>query len=308
MNLSLLLNFMPSALTVNYVSISEMNGILLFKVPADSDHKTCMKPSRENVRSGAFTLIELLVVIAIIAILASLLLPALSAAKQKAIRTTCLNNNKQLGLASALYSNDNQDFIAWPNWGTDSSPPCPAGWLFDGVLPPSYTDMQYNNNPAAFEAVRLKALQGGVFYQYAPNPDTFRCPLDPPGNPKSSWGTRTEQLSSYVMSPCAALCPDGVNGQYGYKTARTTQVWNVESFLMWEPNPLVGGGDWNDGSDYPDSEGLGELHVVGAVILEVGGAAKYIKFNDYTAQTLFPAAGTRGKSLVWWNPNSIDGH
>jgi len=70
---------------------------------------------------SAFTLIELLVVIAIIGILASLLLPALSRAKDNAQLAADLNNVRQILLASHLYAGDNNDRLAYPTWGAISA-------------------------------------------------------------------------------------------------------------------------------------------------------------------------------------------
>lgn len=77
--------------------------------PIHSQTRKNSRPSRKT--APAFTLIELLVVIAIIAILAAMLLPALARAKQKAKATACMNNERQIMLATIMYGNDNNDYI-----------------------------------------------------------------------------------------------------------------------------------------------------------------------------------------------------
>lgn len=98
-------------------------------------------------RKRAFTLIELLVVIAIIAILAAMLLPALSRAKEKSHASSCLNNLKQWGLATHLFAADNDDYL--PKDGSPNGTSVNEGWYVD--LPrvlgiPTYREMPWRTN------------------------------------------------------------------------------------------------------------------------------------------------------------------
>jgi prepilin-type N-terminal cleavage/methylation domain-containing protein len=257
------------------------------------------------VKSRGFTLIELLVVIAIIAILAAMLLPALAKAKAKAYRISCVNNNKQLALGIIMYCNDNREFFPWPNWGND--PAAPAGWLYK-TLPPAFSLAVYNLNPANFNTAALNAIQGNAIYQYCPNMLSWRCPLDQPGDRTTSWGNtgtgspRGQQLSSYVMNPTCAFAtpPNGgatttLNSTYA--TIRITQLASQADIMLWEQDFRPGYGEWSDGSNFPDTQGLGLAHTTGGIVTAVDGSSQFIKLVDFTTLSVKP---TTGVNLLWW--------
>jgi prepilin-type N-terminal cleavage/methylation domain-containing protein/prepilin-type processing-associated H-X9-DG protein len=150
-------------------------------MPLQSDDRKLLRTPHLN--QAAFTLIELLVVIAIIAILAAMLLPALSKAKQKAQGISCMNNIKQVQLAVIMYPDDNQDRFP-ENTGATVGP---TNWV-NG-------NMSWDYNQATTQNTNWVLMVSAEIGPYvAKTPGVFKCPAD------IYPGARGPRVRSYSMN------------------------------------------------------------------------------------------------------------
>ena len=255
-----------------------------------------------------FTLIELLVVIAIIAILAAMLLPALSKAKERANRIACLSNLRQWGLSLDMYIDDNNQIFPDFSIG-NNTPGAASGYDQDNI---HWTDLAsfhaagYGNS-AWFNALPPYVSQNAL-WDYAVNPTNFV-------NGHNVFNCPTARFVSTEVNPldrvafCYGINFKGTNGLVPLGTPfKATAVAHASAFVFFSDvransgeTPFYGANPMNDlGAARGSLNHLSSRHTAGANLTFLDGHSAYFKYS-YMAFQKGTKIGDPGDSDINWS-------
>lgn len=224
---------------------------------------------------NAFTLIELLVVIAIIGILAALLFPVFSKAKNQGAKTTDINNLKQIMIAVHVYASDAGDHVPPPNW--DDGHGKIIGWLYKPS--PPETNAQF-------------VVQTGLLWPTLLNLKLYFCPMDKPS--ASKFKERAQQISSYAMNGAVIGYDYDVYPPIKLATMLPTDCafWETD-----EKHPEY----FNDGANWP-GEGVSGRHQQGGIQAAFDASVNYVRLERW-----YKDVADTNKNRLWCYPGNPDG-